>query len=417
MKSQGNSVTTGHKLRAGLIGLTFVGSLTAGLASQALASAPGGIPASFALEAGATPSYGATREITAYAALVHTTYERAAADARLMQTAISAFLANPTEANLAAARKAWLAARPAYLQTEAFRFYQGPIDFSDPATGKEGPEGRLNAWPLNEAFIDYVQGNDKAGLVNDMSVEITPDSIRSHDQQTDESDVTTGWHAIEFLLWGQDLSADGPGARPASDYAPGDPVHARRAQYLHTVTEMLVDDLVWLSAQWDTRLPKVYVQSFLELDQKEALGRILTGMAVLSGFELASERMSVALDSGDQEDEQSCFSDNTKADFVNDQQGIANIWFGVSGDEKFAGLQGLASRVDPELEKKLTARINETTAAIDAIPGPIDRLLATPRGSPQRAKMEKAVLLLAEQADLFQSLGKKLGLKIDVSSE
>jgi putative iron-regulated protein len=138
---------------------------------------------------------------------------------------------------------------------------------------------------------------------------------------------------------------------------------------------------------------------------------------VLSGFELASERMSVALDSGDQEDEQSCFSDNTKADFVNDQQGIANIWFGVSGDEKFAGLQGLASRVDPELEKKLTARINETTAAIQAISGPIDRLLATPRGSPQRAKMEKAVLLLAEHADLFQSLGKKLGLKIDVSSE
>lgn len=406
-----------NRIQAGLIGLAFAGGLAVSLSTQALASGPGGVPASFALEAGKTPAYGATREITAYAALVHTTYERAATEARAMQTAINAFLANPTQANLAAARKAWIAARPAYLQTEAFRFYQGPIDFSDPATGKEGPEGRLNAWPLNEAFIDYVEGNARAGLVNDPSLEITPETIKSHDQQTDESDVTTGWHAIEFLLWGQDLSTDGPGARPASDYAPGDPVRARRAQYLQTVTDMLVDDLVWLSAQWDTRLPKVYAQSFLELDQKEALGRILTGMAVLSGFELASERMSVALDSGDQEDEQSCFSDNTKADFVNDQQGVANIWFGLSGDKKFAGLQGLASRVDPALEKQLTAKIKETTVAIDAIPAPIDRLLATPKGSPQRAKMEKAVLLLEEQADLLQRFGRKLGLKIDVSSE
>lgn len=411
------NVKSNNRMKAGLIGLTLMGGLGVGLSTQALASGPGGVPASFALETSKTPAYGATREITSYAALVHTTYERAANDARAMQTAINAFLANPTETNLDVARKAWIAARPAYLQTEAFRFYQGPIDFSDPATGKEGPEGRLNAWPLNEAYIDYVEGNANTGLINDTRLEITPETIKSHDQQTDESDVTTGWHAIEFLLWGQDLSLQGPGARPASDYAPGDPVHARRAQYLQIVTEMLVDDLVWLSAQWDTRLPKVYVQSFLELDQKEALGRMLTGMAVLSGFELASERMSVALDSGDQEDEQSCFSDNTKADFVNDQQGVANIWFGMSGEEKFAGLQGLASRVDPALEKKLTAKIKETTAAIAAIPAPIDRLLATPQGSPQRAKMEKAVLLLEEQADLLQSFGKKLGLKIDVSSE
>lgn len=401
----------------GLFSLLMVNGACVGYATSAYASGPGGIPASFALEASQTPSFGATREITGYAALVHATYQRAADDATKMQRVIEAFIAKPTEENLAAAREAWLAARPAYLQTEAFRFYQGPIDFADPATGDEGPEGRLNAWPLNEAYIDYVQGNDKAGLVNDTKIDITPETIKSHDQQTDESDVTTGWHAIEFLLWGQDLSLEGPGARPASDYAPVNEVNKRRAQYLHTVTEMLVDDLVWLTAQWDTRLPKVYVQSFLELDQKEALGRILTGMAVLSGFELASERMSVALDSGDQEDEQSCFSDNTKADFVNDQQGIANIWFGTSGTEKWAGLEGLATRVDPALAKKLTAKINETSAAIDAIPAPIDRLLATPKGSPERAKMEKAVSLLEEQADLLKTFGQKLGLKIEVSSE
>lgn len=386
-------------------------------ASPLQASGPAGIPASFALEHSATPSYGATREITAYVALVHAAYVRAHDEAAKMQAAIDSFLKNPTEENLALARAAWIAARPAYLETEAFRFYQGPIDFADAETGDEGPEGRLNAWPLNEAFIDYVKGNEDAGLINDAAIEITPETIKSHDQQTDESDVTTGWHAIEFLLWGQDFSTDGSGARPASDYAPGNTINERRALYLRTVTEMLTDDLTWLSAQWDTRLPKIYAQKFLELDQKEALGRILTGMAVLSGFELATERMAVALDSGDQEDEQSCFSDNTHADFVYDQQGVANIWFGTLGEQKFAGIKGLAERVDPALEKAITAKINETSASIAAIPSPIDQVLASPAGSPGRAAMEKAITNLQEQAALLSDFGKKLGLRVEVASE
>ncbi|MBI1261472.1 MAG: iron-regulated protein [Rhizobiales bacterium] len=412
-----DAIPTTTVISRSLKSVAVVGLLALAAATPLQASGPGGIPASFALEHSATPSFGATREITAYVDLVHTAYVRAHDEAAKMQAAIDTFLKTPTEENLALARKAWIAARPAYLETEAFRFYQGPIDFADPETGDEGPEGRINAWPLNEAYIDYVKGNEKAGLINDPSIEITPESIKSHDQQTDESDVTTGWHAIEFLLWGQDFSADGPGARPASDYAPGNPVHERRALYLRTVTEMLVDDLTWLSAQWDTRLPKVYAQKFLELDQKEALGRILTGVAVLSGFELASERMGVGLDSGDQEDEQSCFSDNTHADFVYDQQGVANIWFGMLGDEKFAGLKGLAERVDPALAKSITEKINETSASIAAIPSPIDQVLASPAGSPGRVAMEQAITNLQAQAQLLSEFGKKLGLRVEVASE
>ena len=120
----------------------------------------------------------------------------------------------PTE-NLDAAKEAWLTARDEYGPTEAFRFYGGPIDNEE-----TGVEGLVNAWPLDEAYIDYVDGDPEAGIVNnpDEHPTIDADALVAANEQGGEANVSTGWHAIEFLLWGQDLSADGPGARPVEDY-------------------------------------------------------------------------------------------------------------------------------------------------------------------------------------------------------
>ena len=125
-----------------------------------------------------------------------------------MDAAIDAFVAEPTDENLAAAKEAWLAARDEYGPTEAFRFYGGPIDDEE-----TGVEGLVNAWPLDEAYIDYVDGDPEAGIVNNPEdyPEITADVLVEANEQGGEANVSTGWHAIEFLLWGQDLSADGPG--------------------------------------------------------------------------------------------------------------------------------------------------------------------------------------------------------------
>lgn len=383
----------------------------------AFASAPSIVPSNFATAGSAAPTYGAAAEIVSYANLVHASYDRAYKRALVLQTSIAALLEKPDAATLSAAREAWIGAHVAYSETEAFRFYEGPIDFAAQEDGDEGPEGRLNAWPLNEAFIDYVKGDAKAGLINDTSIKLTQKSIRERDQVSDESDVTTGYHAVEFLLWGQDLSLTGPGARPASDYVAGNEINDRRRLYLKTVTEGIVDDMLWLTSQWDMRLGKVYAHQFVALDQRDALGRILTGMATLSGFELASERMSVALDSGDQEDETSCFSDTSHLAFRADQQSIANIWFGTLDDWKGQGLQGLVARVDPDLEKRVSAQVLKTNAALDAVPAPVDNILASEEGSAGRAKMEAAVTELLEESKLFVEVGKALGLNISVPSE
>ena len=178
----------------------------------------------------ATPAALATNQqsvIATYAATAFTQYSSALEGARSLQAAIETFLADPNEANLTEARQAWLKAREAYSPTEIYRFYSGPIDDQD------GPEGLINAWPLDEAYIDYVQGDNTAGIIQqpDLYPDLTSEVLASLNEKDGETNIATGYHAIEFLLWGQDLSATGPGNRPASDYVTA-PFAQRRKEYL-----------------------------------------------------------------------------------------------------------------------------------------------------------------------------------------
>jgi putative iron-regulated protein len=243
-------------------------------------------------------SYDAGPALTAYAEGAFARYDAARMEAERLQAAVMALLAAPSQATLDAARAAWVAARPAYLVTEAYRFTDGPI---------EAIEGEINAWPMNEAFLDYTVETPDGGLINDPVFDPSDIAIIADlNQVQDEADVTTGWHAIEFLLWGQDLSAEGPGARPYTDYVRGTGAADKRRVYLLAVTKKLASDLERLAAEWKPDA-RNYRASFLALPPREGVGRMLNGLAVLAGHEFRSERLAVALDSGDQEDEHSCF--------------------------------------------------------------------------------------------------------------
>ena len=178
-------------------------------------------------EAASVPTERKVAVAERYADLVHAAYGASVAGAEQMRERIDAFVARPTEARLRSARTAWVDARDDYVVTEPFRFYGGPID--DPKTG---PEGLMNAWPMDEAYVDYVAGDPQAGIVNDRTAypKISEDVIVESNEKGGETNISSGWHAIEFLLWGQDRSTDGPGARPASDYTTAP--NARRSRDL-----------------------------------------------------------------------------------------------------------------------------------------------------------------------------------------
>ena len=168
------------------------------------------------------------RDVVAnYADGVYSLYIKSLTSATDMDRAIDLFISDPTASSLEAAKRAWLDARDDYGPTEAFRFYGGPIDNEE-----NGPEGLLNAWPMDESYVDYVEGNANAGIINNPAEfpTINASLIESLNEEGGEQNVSTGWHAIEFLLWGQDLNEAGPGSRPLEDYT-SDPNAARRAAY------------------------------------------------------------------------------------------------------------------------------------------------------------------------------------------
>jgi putative iron-regulated protein len=370
----------------------------------------GAAPTTYALESTDSNAfkYDAKPQIDAYIDLVASSYKKAADDAKTLASAVDAFLAAPSDDTLKAARAAWVSARPSYLKTETFRFYDGPI---------EEVEGTINAWPMNEAYIDYVDGKADAGLINDASFKIGLEDIAKSNQSKDEADVTTGWHAIEFLLWGQDLSPDGPGNRLYTDYVAGTGNNDRRREYLKLVTDDLAHKLNELEGTWQLQNAVGYAKKLKAMPEREVIGRMVNGMAILAGFEFMSERLAVALDSGDQEDEHSCFSDTTKQDFVYDLVGIKQVWTGDNEAGERAGLNDLVRSQDAALADRIDGLLTDTETKVAALGNPWDKVLATPKGSPERKSAEDVVNALQALGTGLKDAGSKLGVLVLIPTE
>lgn len=361
---------------------------------------------------GPSLSEAAAPVIAGYATLVHATYSDAHDGAHELGESLDALVAEPSEASLEAAKKAWLAARTPYGQSESFRFYGGPIDDED------GPEGRINAWPMDEAYVDYVEGQPDAGIINDATTYPTLDeaTIASLNEKDGEKNIAAGYHAIEFLLWGQDLKADGPGARPYTDYVTGAMGTAanqdRRGTYLTTTGKLLMSDLDSLLEEWAPDGP--YRKSFLALAPEEALRRILLGMGSLSGAELAGERMQVAYDTKEQEDEHSCFSDNTHEDLLNNARAIQNVYLGKYGDVDGPGLDELVRERDPALDARLQSELAASIAAIQAIPKPFDQAILGDDSAEGRQRVADAIAALRKQTTTIVAVADLLGIQLNI---
>ncbi|MFO1339236.1 MAG: imelysin family protein [Burkholderiaceae bacterium] len=329
-------------------------------------------------------------------------YEDVLAAARDLREAVQAFVAQPSPERLAAARQAWIAAREWYGPTEAFRFYGGPID------DETGPEPRINSWPLDESYIDYVKGKPGSGIINHKKQPISKVALARLNTKGGEENIAVGWHAIEFLLWGQDFNDNGPGDRSFEDYVDGKAANAyRRRAYLLAVTELLVDDLRSLVGAWVPGASNYRAR--FETEGLEAIRKIVVGMGSLTRGELAGERLEVAMNTQDQEDEHSCFSDNTHRDIVTDAVGIQNVWLGRFARRDGTVLQGpslqqLVAAADAGVADKTTRDIAASVAAASAIQPPFDREIVGGKDAPGRKRVQAVIDALIQQSkDLPQA--------------
>ncbi len=353
------------------------------LASSVLALSLG-----FGAAAAASENVAKSSVLKTYSDIAEAKYADSLTTAKALQAAVDALIASPSAEALQHAREAWLAARVPYQQTEVYRFGNAIVD---------DWEGKVNAWPLDEGLIDYVDAgyggpsDENAFAVLNVVAnpsftlsgaaidagDITPELLAEtlHEADGIEANVATGYHAIEFLLWGQDLNGHGPGAgnRPWTDYAMGDDCTGgncnRRAAYLKAATDLLVSDLEWMTAQWaeggDARGAAM-------ADENAGIATILTGMGSLSYGEQAGERMRLGLMLNDPEEEHDCFSDNTHNSHYYDGLGVQNVYLGeyvrvdgslVSG----ASLSDLVAANDADLDAEMQSKLSGTMLALGRI--------------------------------------------------
>ncbi|HLP70075.1 MAG TPA: imelysin family protein [Rhizobium sp.] len=322
-----------------------------------------------------------------YAALAQAKYEDSLSTAKVLDAAIDVLITSPSDETLKAARAAWINARVPYQQSEVYRFGNPIVD---------AWEGKVNAWPLDEGLIDYVDAaygteSDENGLyvanviaspqikIGGKEVDaskITPEFLAEtlHEAGEIEANVATGYHAIEFLLWGQDLNGTGPGAgnRPYTDYDPKNCTNGncdRRAAYLKAASTLLVSDLQEMVAAWQ---PDGEATKAVEADPKAGIAAILAGMGSLSYGELAGERMKLGVLLHDPEEEHDCFSDNTHNSHLNDAIGIASAYTGeytrVDGTRMTGpSLSELVAAKDPALDTEMKAKLEKTLSAMNAM--------------------------------------------------
>lgn len=336
-----------------------------------------------------TPAFAAEPAdvVATYADIAAAAYGDSLTTAQALQSAVATLIATPSESTLTAARSAWLAARVPYQQTEVFRFGNPIVD---------DWEGKVNAWPLDEGLIDYVAtgyGLNEENTLSQLNIIATPKFTLSgsdidattitpaliadtlHEADGIEANVASGYHAIEFLLWGQDLNGTEPGAgnRPYTDFLQGEGCTGgncdRRATYLAAATDLLVSDLAYMAAAW---APGGEGRATVTADPQAGLLAMLTGMGSLSYGEQAGERMKLGLMLNDPEEEHDCFSDNTHNSHFYDGLGIRNVYLGsytrvdgsiVSGP----ALADLVAAVDPVVDARLQTELNASVAALQAI--------------------------------------------------
>ena len=331
--------------------------------------------------------------VDTYADIAHAMYEDSLIAAGSLKAAVDNLITSPSRAAMVRARAAWIAARQPYQQTEGFRFGNAAVDEW---------EGKVNAWPLDEGLIDYVDasyGKDSAdnpyytaNVIANPSLrlggktidaaKITPELLSGtlHEVDGVEANVATGYHAIEFLLWGQDLNGTSAGAgnRPHTDYDTKNCTNGncdRRAQYLSAATDLLITDLKDIVQQW---APGGDARKAATGDAAKGIGAIVQGLGSLSYGELAGERIKLGLMLHDPEEEHDCFADNTHNSHYFDQVGMMAIYSGnyaridgsvVSGPS----LADLIASKDKALAAKIDGALNATLDSMQIMKDLADR--------------------------------------------
>jgi len=138
-------------------------------------------------------------DLQAYNSLVNAQTRKSLIFAEALRLSTEQFLATPDESQQQALQAAWLKAHNAFVAVAALAALdpEAPLLF------------QIDAWPIQPGYLDSLPAYPDSGLISDVTVAISKESLREQHGFTDSQEVSLGFHAMEYLVF----------ARPAADFA------------------------------------------------------------------------------------------------------------------------------------------------------------------------------------------------------
>lgn len=247
---------------------------------------------------------------------------------------LAAFAATPTDANLTAAKAAWVDARAAWEITEGYGF--GPEGDVDP---------NIDDWPLDTAALGFILRSNST---------IDANAVASMETNT------KGFHAIEFLLYGYD------GNKTLAMFTPRE---LAMLAAMGADASTLVHDL---ATAWSTSGGN-YGSNLLSPGgasdygtRTDVLNELAAGLVDCSG-EVAAEKIAKSIDSLDEKFDESRYSKNSINDFVNNITGVRNMYLGTTDGSSGKGLSAIIRAESSSLDDSVKAALTSAIGAINAI--------------------------------------------------
>ena len=298
------------------------------------------------------------------------TYRDLAQQTAALQTAVAALAAAPTPAALAAARQAYRAARAPWEATEAFAF--GPVS-------TQGLDAVIDTWPLNLTDLNAL-------LVS--ADPLTSASLRPRDGGLQ------GFHPIEFLLFGNDAN------KALADFTPREYVFlTASAQNLQAATARLLQAWQPGGGNFAATLGTAGPGNAVYPKQKQAVQELLDGL-IAPADELANSKIEAPLAQQTTDVEEARFSQNSKAEFLQNLAGIEALYTGRSGPATGPGFGELVLRRNPALDARFRQELAAAQQAIATLPGRFDEAIFRNPAAVRAAQARVRVVLATLQTDV-----------------
>lgn len=290
--------------------------------------------------------------------VITATYQTLDNKANTLSTQVAAFAAQPDATTLAAARQAWSETRMPWEQSEGFLF--GPVD-------TQGLDPAMDTWPVDINAMNAILESD---------VEITPEVLSTNLE-------ARGFHLIEYLLWGVN------GTKTADQFS------ARELEYLQAAAQDLNNNTTTLYDGWKSTGGN-YQANFINAgntgsiytSEKTAMMELIEGMITIAD-EVGNGKIADPLNEGGDAMpnlEESRFSHNSKADFVNNIKSIQNVYLGNFMSHEGLGISDVIVANNASLDTEIKAAITDAINAIEAIPGTFTSAITNNRAEVIEAK-------------------------------